>query len=298
MSSIANTPLNKKKVADTIFEHSRDYLSAKFKLPLGDKCLKKVHTNQFMFTELPKEFRIENWGTIAKALSSDYNRFTGTEYITDRWYIETVNITVDATSNKGEMDIEVNSFASSLSKYSKDYRDLEKEYNNLNNNNTSSNTSATKNNSNATAKTSVINEDWVKKNNVPDSVVKIIKQVCSTSKSDYDNVRAWFNWVDKHIGYSAYTGHQRSIDTVISKGGGNCVDNSRVFRAGCHALGIKCNYIKAYSCCSGSECANHQFNKVYIGNKSYIVDTGRQLASWGSHWGKCSGGQTETSSSW
>ena len=103
--------------------------------------------------------------------------------------------------------------------------------------------------------------------------------------------------MDDHVGYWSYSEHQYSIEQVISQGGGNCVDNSRVFRAGCLAMGVKCTYIHATCCCISSGRVGHQYNKVYLPGKTVIVDNGRGDASWGSHWGS-SGCPTETETSW
>lgn len=295
-----NVALEKKKALDLIQDSARNYLSAKLTLPLGNPDLKKVHTNQFLWTELPEEFSLKNWGVIAEVLGSSWTRYSG--YEANRWYVEAVTIDVER-KGKAEMSLDLNAFASSTSSYTEGYRSMVKAYQDAQNKNSTSTTtgkttSSNKSTSNATTKTSVINQDWVKKYNVPSKVVNIIKSICSVNKSDYDNVYAWYKWMDNHVGYVYYTNHQREINTVLNMGSGNCVDNSRVFRAGCHALGIKCNYVHGFSCCSGSECANHQWNLVYINGKKYTVDCGRSYASWGSHWGSCSGGSSESTSSW
>ena len=63
-----NNNLMKKKAIEKIVEHNRDYLKVDITMPLGNPALKKVHTNQFMWTTLPKNFALANWGIIAKAL--------------------------------------------------------------------------------------------------------------------------------------------------------------------------------------------------------------------------------------
>lgn len=277
--------LTKSESLKKINEHNRDYLSLTFTIPLGNPALKNVHTNQWLFTGLPKSFILANWEYIAKALNSVETRYE--QFVMNRWYVESVDISVDVTG-KGEMKLTVNPFASTMSSYTEMARDIRKAYDDTVNNQSKSDS---KDSSSAVNnKDSVINSDWVKKYEVPSVVVNKIKEVCSVSKTDEQNVKAWFKWMDGHIGYAFYTNHQRSIQTVMSRGSGNCVDNSRVFRAGCHALGVKCNFIR-------NSCIGHQYNKVYLNGKGVIVDTGRQLASWGSHWGS-SGCPTETETSW
>ena len=295
MASNNEKLLAKNEALKKIVEHNRDYLSCNITLPIGNTGLKKVHTHQWLFTELPEEFDLANWTILAKVLNSNTNRYEG--YVENRWYIDGVNIKVKG--NTGTMELSLNAFASSYNSYAESVRSMEKAYtdavNNLKNASSSSSNNTTKA---VTTKKSVLNDKWVKKYNIPSVITNLIKKVCKVGNTDEQNVKAWFNWMDKHINYAYYTNHQRGYQTQIDKGSGNCVDNSRMFRAGCQALGVKCNFIKAYSCCSGSECANHQFNKVYLNGKGIIVDTGRKNASWGSHWGNCRGGMTETTSSW
>ena len=289
--------LNQKKAEalKKIVEHNRDYLKLDITLPLGDKALKKVHTNQWCFTTLPEEFSLGNWAVIAKALNANTNRYEG--YVENRWYIDSVTIDVDA-SGKAEMKLGCNAFASSLQKYADDFRSFEKAYTDATTK-TSKSTSASKNTSNAVnTNGSLINDEWVKKYGVPSVVVEKVKGCCKEGASIKDNVYAWHKWMDDHVGYWSYSEHQYSIEQVISQGGGNCVDNSRVFRAGCLAMGVKCTYIHGYDCCSDGHCANHQWNKVYLPGETVEVDNGREMASWGSHWGSCSGGTEEVTESW
>ena len=294
---MSNT-LAEREALKKIVEHNRDYFKCDITIPLGNTALKKVHTNQFLFSSIPDTFNLVNWALIAKKLNANVNRYEG--YVKNRWYIESCDISVEAGGD-AKMKLGLNAFASSYQTYTDGFKGMMDTYNQQTKQNTTSNngTSATQTTSNAvTTQTSVINSEWVKKYSVPSVVVNKIKEICKVGNTQEQNVKIWFNWMDKHIGYVGYTDHQRSIQTVMSKGGGNCVDNSRTFRAGCHALGVKCNFVQGFSCCANGECANHQWNKVYLNGKGITVDTGRSYASWGSHWGNCSGGTSETTSGW
>ena len=295
-ASEMNLNLMKSEALKKIVEHNRDYLKVDLTLPLGDPVLKKVHTNQWLFTDLPKEFDLANWTILAEALNANTNRYEG--YVENRWYIESVDISCDATSGKYEMKLGLNAFASSYSEYSDAYKSYEKAYTQATSSSTKT-TSASKNTSNAvTDKTSLINEEWVKKYDIPSIIVNKIKEVCELGNSDEDNVKAWHRWMDAHVDWQDYNDSQKSMESVINDGRGNCCDNSRVFRAGCLALGVKCTYMQGKSCCSSDGCASgHQWNKVYLGDKTVIVDNGRMDASWGSHWGSC-GSEWETENSW
>ena len=111
-----------KKVVDSV----RDLYTAKITLPLGNPNLKLVHTNQFLFTELPTNvFELTNLKVIAKALNSTYSRYSG--YTINRWYIENSTITNDGKTAKMELD--VNPFASNIIKYQDDLKNFENSYN-------------------------------------------------------------------------------------------------------------------------------------------------------------------------
>jgi len=279
--------LLKSEASKKIYENAREFLTLSLTLPLGNPALKKVHTNQWLFTELPKHFDLANWTIIADALQSNETR--NVKYVKNRWYIDGVDITVDS-GGKSEMKLSLNAFASSRKAYTdmakemtKAFRDaVNAEKEKKNNDNDNSNAVSNKN--------GVINEQWVKDYGVPSIIVDKIKQICSTSNSDEDNVRAWFNWMDDNVTWEYYTNHQKSEEQVINDGRGNCVDNSRVFRGGCLALGVKCNFVK-------NSCISHQYNIVYLNGNGIVVDTGRELASWGSHWGD-GGCPEETETSW
>ena len=66
-----------------------------------------------------------NWTVIAKALNSATNRYE--EYVRNRWYIDGVDISVDATG-KAEMKLSLNAFASTHQEYHSGYRELQKAY--------------------------------------------------------------------------------------------------------------------------------------------------------------------------
>ena len=75
ISKTNKTLIAKSEALKKITEHIRDYLTLTLTIPLGNTALKKVHTNQWLFTNLPKEFDLANWTIIADALNSNQNRF-------------------------------------------------------------------------------------------------------------------------------------------------------------------------------------------------------------------------------
>ena len=283
-ASETNLNLMKSEALKKIVEHNRDYLKLDLTLPLGDKALKQVHTNQWLFTDLPKEFDLANWTILAKALNANTNRWEG--YVENRWYIESVDISCDVSSAKYEMKLGLNAFASSYNTYSDAYKGFEKAYTQATTKTTTTEdtkkTSGSKNTTNAvTNKTSSLNKEWIKKYNISSTITKKVEEILKPNWGDYTKVRKLFQWCDDHLPYEGYGNTRYGAAGTLKHGAGNCCDHAHLFAAMCRSIGVKCNYI--HNPCCGEH--GHVYNKVYIGDKSDIVDTGRDNASWGSHWG-------------
>lgn len=115
----------KAKATDEIINSVRDLYTLKLKIPLGSTNLKLLHTNQFLFTELPTDvFELANMEIISKALTNKYSRYAG--YQLNRWYIENVTITCDKSNFY--MELSLNPFPTSFVKYKDDMRSVEKAY--------------------------------------------------------------------------------------------------------------------------------------------------------------------------
>ena len=117
--------LSKAKSKEQIGNSVRDLYTAKITLPLGNPNLKLVHTNQFLFTELPEYvFELANLDAISTALNSTYTRYSG--YVLNRWYVEGVKINNDGKTAK--MELSVNPFASTLLKFRDEKTNFVKAY--------------------------------------------------------------------------------------------------------------------------------------------------------------------------
>ena len=141
---MASWQTNKEKNAakEEIAKSIRDLYSLKITLPLGNPNLKLVHTNQFLFTELPTDvFELANMSELSKALNSTYSRYSG--YEINRWYIEGVTIN-NEVNGKATMELDLNPFASDYRKYHDDKVSFEKAYTDAFSNKTTTTTSAKK----------------------------------------------------------------------------------------------------------------------------------------------------------
>ena len=112
-TSASNVELEKQKAIETMTESVRDLLTFKMKIPGGNPQLKKLHTNSFIWTELPERFVLKNFKSTVDAMKGAYTRYTG--YVLNRWYVEGVTITHDDSGLWFEL--ELNPFASSYSSY-------------------------------------------------------------------------------------------------------------------------------------------------------------------------------------
>lgn len=111
------------KAMKEVSKSVRDLLSFEIKLPLNHPMFKEMHTNQFLWTELPKEFKLGNLSRIFYLMKS-WKENRGVEYLLNRWYIEKMVVKCD--SNGLFATLTLNVFPSSYSVYKdalKGYRD-------------------------------------------------------------------------------------------------------------------------------------------------------------------------------
>ena len=92
----------------------RSLMKFSIKIPLNSPVYKMLHTNTFLFTDLPEKFALVNLPKIYKSLAS-YKVSRGVPYAKNRWYVEEVKIKQD---NKGLFaDVTLNAFPSDLSSF-------------------------------------------------------------------------------------------------------------------------------------------------------------------------------------
>ena len=103
------------KALDKMAESVRSLLSFEIKLPLNHTMFKELHTNQFLWTQLPREFKLGNLEKIFKILPT-YKVNRGVSYVENRWYIEKIVTKMDSSGLFGT--ITLNPFPSSYSVYS------------------------------------------------------------------------------------------------------------------------------------------------------------------------------------
>ena len=194
------TELEKAKAREQLVDSIRDLYSAKITLPLGNPNLKLVHTNQFLFTELPTGvFELANFDAMAKALNSTYSRFSG--YTLNRWYIEAVTITNDGSTAK--MELELNPFASNVIKFRDEKNSFREAYTNAT---TSSSSASSSNNSSSKTKIkSVKTANSTLKGGEGKLIDGLVKKIVGSETDELKKAKLIHDWLKKNVRYSYYT---------------------------------------------------------------------------------------------
>ena len=285
---LQNTKLGAQSLEE-ITDSVRDLSNLKITLPLGNPSLKYVHTNQFLWTDLPKEFRLENFGIISKALNGKDSRWSG--YEVNRWYIENTTIKNDGTNFDIELD--VNPFASSLRDYHDGKKEMEKAY--LDNLNKGKSTTKKSNN-----KVSSVNtvSDIPKRSDGKTDCSSTLSLCCNES---FDSIGSQVGRVESKLAQGrigregtnyanfvkgltpkeaykrlaakwGYTGYNDNRDDCASTsfdrlGGVNCGDSARLLKACMDIVGQPCVIYSVTTPESG-----HYMNGVLINGKWETVD--------------------------
>lgn len=271
MASVSKTNqnlINKSEALKKIHEHNRDYLSLSLTIPLGNTALKKVHTNQWLFTDLPKEFDLSNWTILAEALNSNTNRYE--KYVKNRWYIEAVDITVDATG-KAEMKLTLNAFASSYESYTETARNVQQAFTDATTKKTTS-SSATKNKTTAVKN----GKNTTLKGGEGSFIDNKVKEICGNETDALKKAKLIHEHLRKKERYSYYecTRYKTPESCYKNLSHINCADMSRLTASMMRSAGIDC-YVVHSTC--------HFYTVLKINGKLYCSDnassnaTGRQF---------------------
>lgn len=292
------------KSLDEVINSIRDLYTVKLTIPLGNPNLKLVHTNQFLFTELPTDvFELINLPTIAKALNSKYSRYSG--YVLNRWYIEGITITRDGKSAK--MELELNPFATPLIKYQENNRGFVKAYTdafNQNKTNTSNNKTTSKKKVKSVDSTLDLKNVKGYKKSDQEYIKKIVKKALKKAgypKKKFKQAKALHDYYKENHVWVKYN----DMPKMCSKGfegcwkayQHNCGDGAATIAAMFKCIGLNPNIYLGH---------HHYWVKVKIDGTYYYCDnaantnqhTSRVLGSKGNNsnvWGGTSDGSIHNS---
>lgn len=260
----SKTILNEKASAlEEIGKPIRDLLNMKVKIPLGNPSLKNVHTNMFLYTELPKEFVLANFKTITDAIKSKYSRYTG--YVLNRWYIEGVTINNDGTNFSMELDL--NPFPSALVDYVENRKSYQKAYTDAHKSSSKTSKSTKKSESDNYTNVGARSDG---KNHCNDTFYlstrqgrtnikklqnksenKLAQQTIGKTGTNYANFvkncktakevyKKLCTKVPRKVASYANTKYKCAIDAFNHTGNLNCAERSRLFKSCCDTLNIPC----------------------------------------------------------
>lgn len=117
-SSTSNTTVSEiktyEKALEEVSKSVRDLLSFEIKIPLNNTLFKSLHTNQMLWTELPKDFKLGNLDKIFRIMGA-WKQNRGVSYQENRWYVEKIVTKMD--SNGLFATLTLNPFPSPYSSY-------------------------------------------------------------------------------------------------------------------------------------------------------------------------------------
>ena len=265
----------------------RELLSFEIRIPLNDPMFKNLHTNSFLFTELPPEFALKNFGKIAKTLGGLSADNRGVPYLANRWYIE--GIKIKCNSDGLFADITLNPFPSGYSTYASAMEGYisayDSAFNSSSDSTTVGNTTVNKTNTRVPERTDgctdcsssmaiACNTSWASIGSQQNRVEseRAYGRIGRTG-TNYANYvagctpREAYKKLAKKFNYGSYIGYNdnrdRCASDTFSKGTYNCGDGARLLKACMDVLDQPC----VIYCVPG-----HYMNGVLINGRWETVD--------------------------
>lgn len=265
------------EATNKILESVRKLISLKISMPLGNPNLALLHTNQFLYLDLPSEFELVNMTDLDNALNGEFSRYSG--YNSNRWYIEGVTITNNGSDAKIELDL--NPYASPHIDYKNNYFSYMDTYDQALN--------STSNNSSSNNVASVKSDNSSVKGGEGKTIDNLVKDIVGDETDNLKKAKLIHNWLIKNIHYSGYLNSKTSTPTqALNRGkkkGINCADTSRLTASMLRSAGVSC-YVVHSTC--------HYYTVLKYKGKLYCTDAtsrkGKFNWYWqGGHGGRCHG---------
>ena len=239
------------KALEELSKSARGMLSFEIRLPLNDPMFKNLHTNQFLWTELPREFQLTNLAKIFKLLPT-YKVNRGVTYMENRWYIEKNVIKCD--SNGLFSTLTLNPFPSSYSSYANAVKGYLEAYNQAFKQQQAQTTtgSTTTGTGTITGSTGVAELD------------NLIKGWIAGKSSQYDIANAVHQGLKEYVRYASYScSRYGSVAKCWANVRHlNCADISRLTRASMSTAGLEARVVHHSGCDLG-----HFWTQVKIDGK-------------------------------
>ena len=275
------------KALDKLSESARSMLSFEIKLPLNHTMFKDLHTNQFLWTRLPREFKLANLEKIFKIMPTNkINR--GVPYVENRWYIEKIVTKMDSSGLFAT--ITLNPFPSSYSVYSNAVKGYIDAYNQAFKQEQSSSSSSSSS-SNTSSGTARLGSDSTSTNSM--ACKRGASYGDAGTGGNYDSCaqkgyaqqgRKYYEWARKYtdpislakalakrFSYEGYSGNHDANAEVTHNNGGtihcNCYDACRLVKCCFDAAGLDCIVVTGNIYGGG-----HGWNSVKYNGKWYSFD--------------------------
>lgn len=262
---------DKANATELITESIRDLLSMKVSIPLGNPAFKHVHTNQFLWLDLPDEFELVNFEFITKYMNSTAGRYV--TYKKNRWYIEGVTINNDA-GGKFTIDLELNPFPSSNKKFRDNRLGYESAY--------TSGTQSTTTNTVASVTTNT-----TLKGGQGATIDNLVKQICGNITGELDRCKAIHEWLRKNVKYKRYccAKYKTAEQCYNNRSQLNCADTATLTCRMMLSAGLNAYIVhRTYN-------GGHFWTIIEIGGKKYASDQTGNGSSFNTVW-KSSGRTT------
>ena len=250
------------KILDTI----REFLTVKITLPLGSAAFKELHTNSFIWIPLLDYMDVANYeDIIGFYMRHKTSNARGTNYIRDRWYIESIAINND--NGKFQAELELNPLASGNKEYFKSRTDFQKAFTDVLNGTATSNYQGS-----GVASTSSTNTTL--KGGQGTTIDNLVKNIVGMETDQLKKAKLIDSWLNKNVTYSRYccgkygTNAEKAYNNRTHL---NCGDTALLTTSMMRSAGLTADVVWA---------PGHFWTRIKINGKEYFSDQTSKYRSW------------------
>ncbi|OWT32564.1 hypothetical protein BGI41_07020 [Methanobrevibacter sp. 87.7] len=102
-------------------------------------------------------------------------------------------------------------------------------------------------------------------------ITALALELTANLTSDYDKAYTLFNWVRDNIKYSYYYNSQQGAALTLTRGSGNCCDQSNLLVSMCRVVGLNVRYVHGY-CHFTDGWYGHVLTEINVDGKWYSAD--------------------------
>ena len=194
MADTTQEIMNKTAVKEKIAEVSRELLTLKVTVPLGDPKFKEIHTNSYIWLPILDYMEVENYEQIIREIVNISHATRNVGYKRDRWYVEGVTIKND--SGKFEMELTLNPLASANQPYLKKFTGFTKAWTDA--------TSSTSSSSTSTSTVKSTSENSSLKGGQGTTIDNKVKEICGNETDQLKKAKLIHEWLRTNVNYKRY----------------------------------------------------------------------------------------------